>query len=100
MIAKILYFFAKKDYNRGKKILEKRERRRTVETQERPVIAIWEGHQGSAVFRVMPVALPEEPTAQNAGNALFTDVLRHNAEEISIDEDDVEMFLFYFLRNR
>ncbi len=69
-----------------------------MEEQGLPTIEILEGHQGSACFRIMPVALPDEGLLPGAGDEVFTKVLRRTAEEISIDEDDVEMFLFYFLK--
>ena len=69
-----------------------------MEEQRLSTIEILEGHQGSACFRIMPVALPDEGLLPGAGDEVFTKALRRTAEEISIDEDDVEMFLFYFLK--
>jgi hypothetical protein len=53
-------------------------------------ILIVEGHDGSSFFWIMPIKMLDDPSE-------YPHVSECRAEEISIEEEDVSQFLYYFL---
>lgn len=61
-------------------------------------LRIEEGHNGGACFWIMPVKIFREADKIEKGDEVCFGVLEHRNEEVSIDEDIVECFLYHFLK--
>lgn len=61
-------------------------------------LRIEEGHNCGACFWIMPVKIFHESDKIEKGDEVLCGVLEHRNEEVSIDEDIVECFLYHFLK--
>lgn len=66
--------------------------------RQKKQIVIVEGHDSSSYFWINPIMLTDEENKRNDGaHSIYEGVEEYTTQEISIEEDDVFEFLYYFL---